>query len=280
MLKSIEEVYYIVDEIVQHGIQKNRKKGRKSKLAMSEIITILIEGHKRHYLTEKQLYLFVQGELRSCFNEIPCYVQFTRAIRAALPYLDLILQVFSKINSSKKQHFCIVDSTSLPVSGYNKKDVKWASDSAGKGCNMHGFYQGFKLHIVINQDREIVSVKTTEANVHDIQPLKDKVFIQNIKGYLLGDKGYIASESHRKKLIKQGIQLIAKQRKNMDPYLNEYYKPLLKKRRRIESIFGYLKTRLGLIFPFMRTSESFLAHVKSAVITYMIKGIKPGELYV
>lgn len=279
MLKSIEEVYYIIDEIVQHGIQ-NTPKGRRSKLTMSEIITILIEGHKRHYLTEKQLYMLAIGELESCFNTIPCYAQFTRAIRKTMPYLDLILEFFTQLNAEKVQKFCIVDSTSLPVAGYNKNNVKWARNSAGKSKNMHGFYQGFKLHIIINQDREIVSVATTKANVHDIQLLKNHTFIEHVKGILLGDKGYIASEGHRKELRTKGIKLIAKQRKNMDPYLNEYYKPLLKKRRGIESIFGHLKTRLGLIFPFLRSYESFLAHVKTAVLAYIIRKIEPEMLYV
>ena len=57
MLKSIEEIYYIIDEIVKYGIQNTKKRGRRSKLSTSEIITILIEGHKRHYSTEKQLYM-------------------------------------------------------------------------------------------------------------------------------------------------------------------------------------------------------------------------------
>ena len=63
MLKSIEEAYYIVDEIAQRGV-KSKKKGRKGKLSLSEVITILIEGHKRHLQTEKQLFALVNGELR------------------------------------------------------------------------------------------------------------------------------------------------------------------------------------------------------------------------
>lgn len=280
MLKSIEEVYYIIDEIAKHGMQNTPKKGRRSKLTMSEVITILIEGHRRHYVTEKQLYMLVMGELRSCFNQVPCYVQFTRAIRKAMPYLDLILEVFTQLNAGKSQKFCIVDSTSLPVAGYNRSDVKWALDSAGKSKNMHGFYQGFKLHIIINQDREIVSVATTKANVHDIQLLKDHKFVQHVNGLLLGDKGYIASSEHRKMLLKNGVNLLTKQRKNMDPYLNTYYGPILKERRRIEGIFGYLKTRLGLIFPFLRSHESFLVQVKAAVVAYMMRKIKPEMLYI
>lgn len=275
MIKCIEEIYYIIDKIVKHGIEKKEKRGRKSKLTMSEIITILVEGHKRGFLTEKQLYELAMGELRSCFKSIPCYVQFTRSIRRAMPYLDLMIEVFTKINANKEQLLSIVDSTSLPVAGYNKKDVKWALNSAEKGKNMHNFYQGFKLHIVINQDRKIVAVFITKANVHDIQSLKDPKFIKHVKGRLVGDKGYIASHAHKKFLLDNGIQLLAKQRKNMDPYLNLYYAKFFKKRRQIESIFAYLKTRFSLIFPFLRSSESFIVHIKAAVLTYIIRKFNP-----
>lgn len=276
MLKSIEEVYCIIDEIVQQEIANHVKIGRKSKLSATEVITLLIEGHKRGYTTEKQLYMYASGELRNAFNQIPCYSQFTRAIKNVMPYLDLILEVITHINSKNEQKFCIVDSTALPVTSYNKKDVKWAMNSAGKSKNMHGYYQGFKLHIIVNQDREIVSVATTKANVSDIQLLKNHLFIKHVKGLLLGDKGYIASEQHRQKLSDCGINLLTKQRENMDPYLNSYYYPILRERRRIESIFGHLKTRLGLIYPFVRTAESFLVHAKSAVIAYMMRRIEPS----
>ena len=279
MLKSIEEVYYIIDEIVKNGISNISKKGRKSKLSISEMITILIEGHKRHYSIEKQFYMLAIGELRSYFNSVPCYSQFTRSIRKVMPYLDLILEILTAFNASKVQKFCIVDSTALPVAGYNKKDVKWALNSAGKSKNMHGFHQGFKLHVIINQNREIISASTKKANVQDIQMLKDHTFIKHVKGILLGDKGYIASKKHRIMLEKNEVKLIFKQRKNMDPYLNKYHENLLKQRRNIESIFGYLKTRLSLIFPFLRCAESFIVHVKSAMLTYMIRKLDPEKSY-
>lgn len=279
MLKSIEEVYYIVDEIVQSAMKKNRV-GRRSKLSMSELITIVIEGHKRHYSTERQLYQMATGEFKACFREMPCYAQFTRLIRKAAPYVDLILEVFVTFNAEKEQRFCIVDSTSLPIAAYNKTNIKWASGDAGIGKNMHGFYQGFKLHIIINQDREIIAVTTTKANVHDIQQLKDYNFIKHVKGLLIGDKGYTASEEHRQILHQQGIELMAKQRKNMDPYLNEYYSDIFNKRKRIESIFGTLKTRFSAIFPFLRSAESFIVQAKISVLTYMMRSISFKELYV
>ena len=80
---------------------------------MSEVITILVEGHKRGFTTEKQLYDFTIRELRSCFKEIPCYVQFTRSIRRAMPYLDLVIEVFTKINANKEKFLPILRQGSL-----------------------------------------------------------------------------------------------------------------------------------------------------------------------
>ncbi len=103
---------------------------------MSEVITILIERHRRHYSTEKHPYMLTVGDIGSCFNKIPCHAQFIRAISKTMPYLDLVLEIFAQLNATRIQKFCIVDSTSLPVTGYNKKDVKWALNSAGKSKNM------------------------------------------------------------------------------------------------------------------------------------------------
>src|SRR5574338_254598 len=102
MLKSIEEVYYIIDEIVQPCIEKKSKIGRPGKLSKSEIMTILIEGHKKGYSTEKQFHDYANGELKRYFHT-PDYAQFTRAIRKAEPYLDLVLAVLTQINAENKQ---------------------------------------------------------------------------------------------------------------------------------------------------------------------------------
>ena len=100
--------------------------------------------------------------------------------------------------------------------------------------------------------------------------LKISKFVSSAQGLLLGDKGYIMSDKWLSQLKDWGVELLAKQRENMDPYLNKYYHHILKNRRKIESIFGHLKSRLGLIMPFCRTPESFLAHARASLLTLMI----------
>lgn len=270
MQHCIVKLYYMIDEIAKKEIKKV-KLGRKSKLTMGEIITILVEGHRRGFTTIKQIYSMIFNQLKGYFTLVPHYVQFTRAIRIINPYVSLVLNKIAAQNAKNDQTYCIVDSTSLPLNGYNQyHPPKWASD-AKTSKNMHGFYHGFKLHIIVNQNHEIISIKTTEANIHDVQLLKKKKFIAPVRGILLGDKGYILAEQYVQSLEKKGVFLLTKQRENMDPYLNDYYYQLLQKRRSIEHIFGCLKKKFSLIMPHLRSTESFLATVKTSVLTFMLR---------
>jgi hypothetical protein len=100
--------------------------------------------------------------------------------------------------------------------------------------------------------------------------LQNRVFTSPVKGILVGDKGYHVLEEVRELLRSQHIELIAKQKINMDPYLNTYYSHFLKKRRSIENIFARLKMRFSIIFRFVRTVEAFLVHAKAAVLTLVL----------
>jgi len=278
MPKSIEEVYWIVDEIVKVSkMHSQNRVGRKQKMSPSEVITILVMGHMEGLTTVKQLYNLMNYQYKGCFKNIPSYSQFTRLVRSNGEFLSFIIELLCSVYSQKKTGFYIIDSTSLPVAGYNSNKVKWVGSQGGIGKNMHGWYQGFKLHIIVNRNLEIASATITSANVHDITPLKQKSFIKNIKGILVGDKGYQSSKT-RSFLAMHNIDLLAKQRANMDPYLNTYYSKYFKERRRIEGIFGYLKTKLTGIYRYARSAGGFLAQVKAALLSYMLKSFSDNEL--
>ena len=118
---------------------------------------------------------------------------------------------------------------------------------------------------------EVVSCMITPANVHDVNMLSMGSFIGKIKGKLVGDKGYVCPKKLLRKFMKQGLKCIFKQRENMDPYLNEFYKKDLKQRQVIEGVFSYLKNRLNALHYFARSAESFLVHVKAALAAFMLK---------
>ncbi len=74
MQKSIEEVYWIIDEVVMRKVEK---KGRKRKMQASDVLTIMVMGHCQGMMTEKQLYDLMSDKYKGCFSQIPNYAQFT-----------------------------------------------------------------------------------------------------------------------------------------------------------------------------------------------------------
>ena len=54
-----------------------------------------------------------------------------------------------------------------------------------------GWFFGFKLHLIVNDKGEILNFMFTPGNVDDREPLKQGKFLENIKGKLCADKGYI-----------------------------------------------------------------------------------------
>jgi len=85
-------------------------------------------------------------------------------------------------------------------------------DFAKRGKNSIGWFFGFKLHIIINDEGELLAFKLTPANTDDRTPVPEMT--QGIWGKMFGDKGYL-SQALFNLLFEQDLQLITKIKKNM-----------------------------------------------------------------
>jgi hypothetical protein len=61
---------------------------------------------------------------------------------------------------------------------------------AERGKNSMGWFFGFKLHLIVNDCGEILSMKLTPGNIDDRAPVPD--LARGLFGKLIGDKGYIS----------------------------------------------------------------------------------------
>ena len=134
---------------------------------------------------------------------------------------------------------------------------------------MNGWYYGFKLHAIINNDMDIVSFKFSSGSVSDIAAL-DSYMIKGISGYLVGDKGYIGSKK-AKELKSCGVNLITKSRKNMKKTpIDKRLLSMLNRRQIVETSFSILKDRLQIINKKARSITSFFSQALSAILTYIL----------
>jgi len=136
-----------------------------------------------------------------------------------------------------------------------------------------GWFYGFKLHLAINHQGEIVSFCVTRGNVDDRKAVPH--LMKNLKGIACADKGYI-SKNLTASLAEQGITLVTKVRKNMKKkILSAFEKFLLSKRGIIETIIDQLKNWYHLEHSRHRSPVNFLVNIVSALAAYAWRPNKP-----
>ena len=144
--------------------------------------------------------------------------------------------------------------------------------SRGKGTT--GWFFGFKPHIVINHQGEIISFAPTSGNTSDVSMVK--ALVKECVGLLFGDKGYISSKVF-KTLYGQGLKLITKIRSNMkNKLLPLMEKLLLKKRGLIESVNNRLKNGGQLEHHRHRSKQNFIVNLLSGLACYQVYEKRPS----
>ena len=130
--------------------------------------------------------------------------------------------------------------------------------------------------MIINDTGDLLGVALTPGNRDDRKPLWGMTPDGQLHGSLYADRGYI-SKDLREHLRKQGINLVYKVRKNMDPLdLSVSDEVLLKKRTLVESVIKELKTQTVLEHSRHRSFENFHVNVFSALIAYQLSEHKPA----
>ncbi|NDA64972.1 MAG: IS4/IS5 family transposase [Chitinophagia bacterium] len=127
-----------------------------------------------------------------------------------------------------------------------------------------------KISIICDQNKVPVSVSLYEANIHDVHTIEKSceninknIFIDKRRTLnIIGDKGYIINDVHKKIIQKKfRINIITPYRKNQKKKNTKHEKTLLDTRYKVEHIFNdldkfkYIKDRYN---KFIRYYESFI----------------------
>ena len=166
------------------------KRIRKSKLSLSEVMTIIILFHNSNYRTFKHYYInHVMINLRQAFPEVVSYNRFVELMGSALLPLCCYLQT----RKGNVTGISFVDSTPIVVC-HNRRinSLKTFKKLAKRGKNSMGWFYGFKLHLIINEHGDLLAFKVTPGNVDDRASVPSMV--KGLSGKLFGDKGYISQE--------------------------------------------------------------------------------------
>src|SRR3990167_4893985 len=281
ILVPIVEIFCDIDEFYKDHIKKSAtkllplpkgKRRRKTELSESEMLTIMILFHLSHYRTFKDFYIdCVLGQLSRELPKALSYLCFV----ALMPRLLASLTAYVLSRMGKHTGLYYLDSTKMVVCHnrriYRNKVFKGIAE---RGHCSVGFFYGFKLHLAINHQGEIVSFCITKGNVDDRQVVEK--LMRGLSGLSAGDKGYLGKEL-QETLAKQNLKLITKVRKNMKKkMLSAFEKFFLYQRSIVETVIDQLKSICHIEHTRHRSPVNFLVNLVSGLAGYCLKPRKPS----
>jgi len=248
------------------------KRQRSGQLAESESMTILIHFHQSHYRDFKAFYTqHVLPHLRADFPGLVSYSRFVRLIPSVLFPLAAYLETCR----GQCNGLSFVDSTKLVVC-HNRRiqQHRVFAGLAERGKDSVDWFYGFKLHLMVTDQGDLLACRLTPGNGDDRRPVLQMA--QRLFGKLVGDKGYL-SQDLVARLLEQGVELITPIRKNMKPRLVRLSdKLLLRKRVLIETINDQLKNVSQIEHSRHRSPANFLVNVLAGLLAYCHQPKKPS----
>ena len=247
----------------------------KTRMALSEIMTILIMYHLSGYRTFKWYYTkYVMVYQKKNYPDLVSYNRFVEIMEYAL--VPLVLYIV-RARFVKCSGISFVDSTPIKVCDNHRIRTNHVfSEYAKMGKSSMGWFYGFKLHLIINEQGEILSFCLTSGNVDDRNEAVMDSLTKEIFGKLFADRGCI-SQKLFENLLKKDITLITRAKKNMKNKLMDYYDRLmLRKRTVIESVNDFLKNICNIEHSRHRSITNFLVNLVSALAAYSFLPKKPS----
>lgn len=241
-------------------------------LSLSEVMTLLVWFHASHYRTFKHFYFgSVLPGKRAEFPGLPSYTRFVELI----PMTLLPLCAYLQTRQGQPTGIQFIDS--LPVRVCHNRRISSHKVFAGlaqRGKGSMGWFYGFKLHLVINDQGELLGVCLTPGNVDDRRPVKK--LVRQLWGKLFGDRGYISQELFEQ-LWAEGLQLITKLKRNMKNKLMPLFdKLLLRQRALIECVNDQLKNVSQIEHTRHRSPINGIVNMIAAVVAYTFQPKKPA----
>lgn len=245
-------------------------------MSASEIMSIVIFYHISGFKCFK--YFYCQGILGHWRSYFPDAVSYNRFIELK-KYVNMALYFFIHwYGLGKQTGNAYVDSTKLPVCDNHRiHSHKVFKGIAARGKTSTGWFFGLKLHLVINDVGELLSVGFTSGNVSDNNEALLLQLIRNIEAgtTLYGDAGYV-SQKLFETLFEQGIKLVTKIRRNMkNKLLGIKEKFMLKRRGLVETVIDLLKDFQDLWHTRHRSVDNGFNNMLACLAAYNFREQKP-----
>jgi hypothetical protein len=168
-----------------------------------------------------------------------------------------------------------IDSTPLAVCDNHRIATHTVFEGiAARGKTSRGWFYGFKLPLIVNDEGELLALRVTPGHVDDRRPVARLATGRG--GQLCGDRGYISQALHDL-LLGQGLALLTKLRKNMKNRVMRLWDTwLLRQRALIETIHDQLKNISHIEQTRHRRVPGFMVNLVAGLVAYSYRPTKPS----
>ncbi len=166
-----------------------KQRQRAGRLHPSERMTIVIACHRGHYRDFKAYYMrYMQQHLRGEFPHLVSYQRFVEL----MPTLIVPVCAYLRRRYGACTGLSFIDASALAVCDNHRIHFhKIFAGLAARGKTSMGWLYGFKIHLVTNEDGELLGMGLTAGNVDDRVPVPQRA--RRLFGKLFGERGYASA---------------------------------------------------------------------------------------
>ena len=137
-----------------------------------------------------------------------------------------------------------------------------------------GWFYGFKLHLIVNDQGELLAIQLTPGNTDDRKPVPQMT--KKLWGKLVGDRGYLSQVLYEQRFA-QGLQLNTPIRRNMQNRLVVLEDKLLtRKLFVIGTIVDQRKNISQIEYSRHRSTTNFFVNLIAGLIAYTWQAKQPS----
>ena len=271
ILFIIKLMFFIEEHLPKRVSRKlKNKRGRKSKLSDLELLTILAyDGLTEQHQTILGIYKYMKREYSDCFN-LPRYQNFAAHCLRIEKLLEKCLR-----SICKDSEIAFWDSTPLEVcqpirvASYKVLDRR----SVGFTKNLMGWFFGFKLHLSVDKEGNILAFHISRANRHDRKDAR-KLITKKTK-QAAGDQHYggrpLVSE-----LKALGVEIVS----SAQAELRTEEEALLKQRSIVETAFSSLKNKYKLVTNHPKDKTGYMFHYLKTLFSCQMNKVFSSEVLI
>jgi hypothetical protein len=211
--------------------QCSGKRGRKTNLSSSEIVTLSIFSQWDRFGGERGFWRFAEMHLRGAFPDLCDRSQFNRASRRLTPVTAGFFQHLAELLGSQECLYEVIDRFGVATRRSGRRGIGWLPEYTDKGlCSRIGFFHGVQVLSAVTPTGVITGFGIAAGSTKD-QPMAGELFRfrKRPNGSMpwlgrpaasqvyLADKGFSGPGRHREWFLETGVVLTCAPQKGHAP---------------------------------------------------------------